>query len=88
MADEWQRIMGIGDGVTIDGVDAVGILLKSMQELRAEVSDLKTQIVKLQDQLNEPVHASSADERDATASAIADAFARDAGRAAGSVASS
>jgi len=87
MADEWQRIMGIGDGVTIDGVDAVGILLKSMQELRAEVSSLKSQIAELQDQLNEPVHAARTNERDATASAIADAFARDAGCATGSVAS-
>lgn len=75
MADEWKRVMGIGDGVTIDGVDAVGILLKAMQELRAEVSALKKQ---LQERQDEPIHASRADERDATASAIADAFARDA----------
>lgn len=78
MADEWKRIMGIGDGVTIDGVDAVGILLKATQELNDKVSRLEQHVKKLQDQIDESVHAAGTNERDAAASAIADAFARDA----------
>jgi hypothetical protein len=41
MAEDWQAATGLGDGVTINVIDAIGVLTKAVQELAAEVAELK-----------------------------------------------
>lgn len=47
MADQWKAVTGYGDGLNIDGMDAIGICLKCIQELTAEVDSLKREIAEL-----------------------------------------
>ncbi len=40
-AEDWQALLGLGDGKSINIVDAVGVLLQSVKDLAAEVDVLK-----------------------------------------------
>lgn len=40
-AEDFKEVFGLGDGVTISYTDAIGICLKAIQELQAEVKSLK-----------------------------------------------
>lgn len=44
MADQWRDIMGIGDGVTIDHIDAIGILIRAVQEANEKIEKLERQL--------------------------------------------
>lgn len=44
MADQWKEVMELGDGHTIDAIDANGVLLKCIQELSAEIEELRQQV--------------------------------------------
>lgn len=43
MADQWAAITGFGNGHTIDLTDALGICLRCIQELQAQVDALKAE---------------------------------------------
>jgi hypothetical protein len=47
MADDWKRITGMGDGLTIDPVDANGFIIKAVQELSAKVDALTSEVERL-----------------------------------------
>ena len=40
-AEQFREVFGIGDGVTINAVDAIGICLKAIQELSARLAVLE-----------------------------------------------
>lgn len=42
IAEDFQKIFGVGDGMSIAVVDMFGVLLKGMQELASEVRQLRT----------------------------------------------
>ena len=42
MAEDWKDVTGLGDGKTIHLVDAIGLLIKAVQELAARVEILET----------------------------------------------
>lgn len=44
MADQWREVMELGDGHTIDAIDANGVLLKCIQELSAEIAELRKRV--------------------------------------------
>jgi hypothetical protein len=44
MAEDWQAATGLGDGVTINVIDAIGVLTKAVQELAAEVAELRRRL--------------------------------------------
>lgn len=39
-AEDWKRVTGLGDGRTINIIDAIGVLLAAVKELDAQVRDL------------------------------------------------
>jgi uncharacterized small protein (DUF1192 family) len=47
MADEWARVMGVGNGATIDMIDGLGIALRCIQELDAHVAQLSEELERL-----------------------------------------
>jgi hypothetical protein len=40
-AEDWQAMMGLGDGKSISVIDAVGVLLQSVKDLAADVDELR-----------------------------------------------
>ena len=41
-AEDFRELFGIGDGETINVIDALGVCLKAIQELSAKVNDLES----------------------------------------------
>lgn len=41
MAEDFQRAAGVGDGVTIHGINAIGVLLQAIKELNAKIERLE-----------------------------------------------
>ena len=46
-AEDWKRVLGFGNGKEIMAVDAIGVALKCLQELHAEVEELREQVASL-----------------------------------------
>lgn len=47
MAEDWKAATGLGNGITINGIDAVGVLVGAVNELRAKVEELTEQLEEL-----------------------------------------
>lgn len=48
-AEDWQRLIGLGDGRTINVIDAVGVCLKSIKELDSDVRELRDRMEHVND---------------------------------------
>lgn len=49
MAEDWKSIIGLGNGATIDVIDAVGVCLKAIQELNQKVEGLEAELERARD---------------------------------------
>ena len=47
VAEDFQRLFGLGDGGTIDHADAVGVLMAAVQELQRRLDERDRQIARL-----------------------------------------